>query len=374
MLLSIVIAVLILSFLVVSHEFGHFIIAKKSGIKVEEFALGYPPRILKIKKGETTYSINAIPFGGFVKLYGEEEQGEKYLKDPRSFKAKPIAVRALTIAGGVIMNFLVAVVVFYFLLPLKGFTSQQYLVFDYHFPLGQQQNFPIISFVVKGSPAEKAGLKPKTIILSGNGIEFKDAEQFVEFANNNKGKKVFLKTRDLDKKEINKVSVVLRDNPPEGEGPLGVGLGNIAEVKYKTVLEKSTVGFIHSFNLIHYSITALGYLIKSSFQERSISPLSSSVVGPVGILAATQLTLKEGLVAVLNLLALISLALVVVNIIPFPALDGGQLVFLAFEGIFKKRVPEVVEKNVNFVGFVLLVLLLILVTIKDVSQFGGMFF
>jgi regulator of sigma E protease len=374
MFLSIIVAILILGFLIISHEFGHFIVAKKSGIKVEEFGIGYPPRIWGIKKGETTYSINAIPFGGFVRLYGEDEQDEKHLKDPRSFNAKPITARALTISAGVIMNFLVAVVIFYFLLPFSGFASQQYLVFNYHFPFGEQQNFPLISFVAKNSPAEKAGLEAKSVVLSGNGIKFKDAEQFVKFTNNNKGEKIFLKTKDLDTGEINEINVVPRINPPAGEGPLGIGLGDMAEIRYGTVLEKTTVGFLHSFNLAHYSVTALGHLIAASFEEKSVKPLSSSVVGPVGILAITKLTLKAGIPAVLNLIALISLALVVVNIIPFPALDGGRLLFIAFEGIFKKRVPQAIERNANLVGFVFLILLLVLVTVKDVSQFGGMLF
>ena len=374
MFLSIIIAILILSFLIISHEFGHFIVAKKSGVKVEEFGIGYPPKIWGIKKGETTYSVNAVPLGGFVRLYGEEEKDEEHLKNPRSFNAKPIATRALIIAAGVIMNFLVAVVIFYFLLPFSGFASQQYLVFNYHFPFGEQQNYPLIFYVAKNSPAEKAGLETKSIVLSGNGIKFKDAGQFVKFTNNNKGEKIFLKTRDLDNGKIKEISVVPRNNPPAGEGPLGIGLGDVAEIRYGTGLEKATVGFLHSFNLAHYSVMALGHLIGTSFKQGSIKPLSSSVVGPVGILAITKLTLQRGIIAVLNLIALISLALVVVNIIPFPALDGGRLLFIAFEGIFKKRVPQIIERNVNLVGFIFLILLLVLVTIKDVSRFKGILF
>ena len=375
MFLSVIIAILILSFLILSHEFGHFIVAKKSGVKVEEFGIGYPPRVWGIRKGETIYSINAIPFGGFVQLYGENEKGEKYLKDPRSFNAKSAVIRALIISAGVIMNFLVAVAIFYFLLPFNGFTSQQYLVFNYHFPFGEQQNFPLISFVAKGSPAAKAGIKPKSIILNGDGIKFGNVEEFVKFVNSNKGKNIFLTVKNLDTKKISKINITPRIHPPKGEGSLGIGVGTMAEVSYKkNVFEEATAGFLHSFNLIHYSLVALGHLISVSLKQASIEPLSSSVVGPIGILAITKLTINLGFSAVLNLIALISLALVVVNVIPFPALDGGRLFFIILEGLFKRKIPQIVERNINLAGFIFLILLLVLVTIKDISQFGRMFF
>ncbi len=383
MFLSIIVFVLILSFLVLSHEFGHYITAKKSGVKVEEFGIGYPPRIFGVKKGETIYSINAIPFGGFNRLLGEDETDEKYLKDPRSFNSKSILKRALIVSAGVLMNFLVAVVIFYFLLAFSGFSSQQYLIFDYHFPFGEQQNFPLISFVAKNSPAEKAGIKQKDIVLSGaliplkqakNIVKFKNANQFVGFVNDNKGKELFLDVKGLDSKKVRELSIVPRVSPPPGEGPIGVGLGNMAEVKYKSVPEKIMSGFLHSFNLSHYSMVALGYLIESSFKESSIKPLTSGVVGPVGILAITEITLKAGIVAVLNLIALFSLALALMNILPFPALDGGRLFFIAIEGIFKKRVPLSIERKINLIGFLILVLLLVVVTYKDIIQFKDILF
>jgi regulator of sigma E protease len=374
MFLSIIIAVLILGFLILVHEFGHFIAAKKTGIKVEEFGLGYPPKILSFKKGETIYSLNLIPFGGFVRLYGEEEKKGECFKEPFSFSAKPAIVRALTVSAGVIMNFLLAVVIFYFLLPAAGFVNKQYLIFNYHFPFGQQRNFPLISFVAENSPAEKAGLTSKDVILGGDGIKFERAGEFIKFVNSHKGKEIFLKIKNLDSGAVKEIQISPRLNPPQGEGPLGIGLGNMAEIEYKTGLERAAAGFLHSLNLIHYSGAAFAYLIKTSFVRASIKPLSSTVVGPVGILAITRLTLKAGTAAVFNLVALISLALVFVNIIPFPALDGGRLFFIAFESLFKKRIPQIIERNINLAGFVFLLLLLVLITIKDIAQFGSVFF
>ncbi|HHE76588.1 MAG TPA: PDZ domain-containing protein [Candidatus Parcubacteria bacterium] len=378
MALSIIIAVLILSFLVILHEFGHFIAAKKLGVRVEEFGIGYPPKIFGVKKGETIYSINLIPFGGFVRLYGEEgeeESGSEEIVDKgRSFNAKSVGARSLILLAGVIMNFLLAAVIFYFLLFSNGFTDYQYLIFsNYRFPFGHQRDLPAVSFVAKNSPAEKSGLHSKDIILSVNGIRFEEAGDFVGFVKTHKGEKLTLKVKDLESGEVKNIDVVPRLNPPKNEGPLGVGLLTMAELKYENPLEKLFAGVLHSLNLSHYSVVSIGELIKTSFKEKSVEPLSSSVVGPVGILVITKITLKQGIIALLNLVALISLALVVVNIIPFPALDGGRLVFVLVEGILRRKIPQSIERNVNFAGFIILVLLLVLVTIKDVSQFRGFF-
>ncbi len=374
MFLSIFVTILILSFLVISHEFGHFIVAKKTGVKVEEFGIGYPPRIWGIKKGETIYSFNLIPFGGFVRLYGEERKEGEYEKDPRSFNAKSVKVKALILSAGVIMNFLVAVVIFYFLLGFSGFKSKQSLIFDYHFPFGKQENFVLVSFVAKNSPAEKIGLKPGTIILSINNQSVDSPEKVIQLTNQNKGKEILLKVKDFQSEEIRMIKVIPRESFPQGEGPLGIGIIGMSEISYNSFLEKMSVGFLHSANLLHYSVVVFGHLIKESFQKKNIKVLSSGVAGPIGILAMTKVTLVQGLFSVLNLLALISLALVMVNIIPFPALDGGRLFFLVLESVIGKKIPEKVEQKINLIGFVFLILLLILVTIKDVSQFGKLLF
>ncbi|MBM3250775.1 MAG: site-2 protease family protein [Candidatus Nealsonbacteria bacterium] len=374
MFLTIIVFLFILGFLILTHEFGHFIVAKKSGIRIEEFGIGFPPRIWGKKKGETVYSINLIPFGGFVKLYGEDEVDKKYLRDPQSFSAKPIWVKLLVIIAGVAMNFLLASLIFYFLLAVSGFVSQQFLVFDYQFPLGRQKNFPLVLAIEDGSPAVEIGIKPGNVIISGNGARFRSIEEFISFVDEKKGENILLKVRDFKSQEIREVSVVPRISFPEGEGPLGVRLGEVAELRYENFFEKTLAGFLHSLNFAHYSISAFGHLIKLSFQEETIKPLSSSVVGPVGILAITKITLKEGIIALLNLMALISLALAVVNIFPFPALDGGRLIFIGLEGLTGKKIPLEVEKNINLIGFVLLILLLILISYKDIVQFKDILF
>ncbi|MCK4454046.1 site-2 protease family protein [Candidatus Parcubacteria bacterium] len=367
MFLAIIVFILILSFLIFVHEFGHFIFAKATGVKVEEFCIGFPPRLWKKKKGETLYSIGLIPFGGFNKIYGEIDTGK--IKDPKSFSNKPIRIRALITVGGVAMNVLLAVIIFYFLLGFSGFQSYQSLIFDYQFPFGRQENVVIIGDVAQSSPAEEQGIKTGDIIIEADGIEFENSKEFVGFIKEKQGKEVNLYLENFSTKERKNVSIIPRLEPPEKEGPLGIALGNVAKISYPTVLEKSSVGFLHSFNILHYSFFGLGHIIKISFQERALEPLKSSVAGPVGILHFTELTIDAGIVAVISLLAIISLALALFNILPIPALDGGKLVFLGIEAIIKKPVPPKIEEKITIFFFLLLILLMIAVTINDIQRF-----
>jgi len=371
MILAIIIFVLILGFLIFIHEFGHFISAKKMGVRVEEFGIGFPPAIWKKKKGETVYSINIIPIGGFVKLYGEE--GE-HSKDSKSFASKSTSKKALMILSGTIMNFLLAVILFYFLLGMSGFKSQFPLIFDYKFPLGTQQNFPEILSIAENSPAQKAGLEPTDIILRGNGNEFKNSDQVIKFINQNKGKEIVLTLKKAQTEKIEEIKVIPRVEPPKNEGALGIALGDIAEIRYEKSWEKMTSGFLHSFNLSHLTFVGLGYYVKTSITQKDIKPLADSVVGPVGILALTKLTLQQGIYQIIFLLALISLALVLINILPIPPLDGGILILILSEAITGKRIPVKLEKRIQEVGFLFFIILFILIAFKDLLQFKDILF
>ncbi|MEA3293242.1 MAG: M50 family metallopeptidase [Patescibacteria group bacterium] len=385
MITSIIIFILIIGFLVLSHEFGHFIVAKISGVKVEEFGLGFPPRVFgffkengkikfifgakKIETESTIYSLNLIPFGGFNKIFGEEVKDKEELSNPKSFNSRSITTRAMILLGGVTMNVLVAVLIFYFLLISNGFSAYQGLFFDYKFPLGHQKNFPIISYVAKDSPAEFAGLQPYDIIIKENGKPFKDINNFLAFTKENKGKEIILSVENLKTKNISEIKVTPRTQFPEGEGPIGIGLSEVAELTYQGFAEKISAGFLHSFNILHYSMNGLGYMIKTSFSEHSVKPLAMSVAGPVGIFAVTKMTINIGAIQTFNLIALISLGFAITNILPLPALDGGRLLFLLYEAITRKRVSMKFEQGANSIGFLIIILLAFLVIIKDIWQF-----
>ena len=204
MLLTILVFLIILSVLVLIHEFGHFLVAKKLGIKVEEFGFGFPPRAFSFKKGETIYSINWLPIGGFVKLYGEDEAGGgklevksqkskvKSIDENRAFFARPPWQKAAVVVAGVVMNAILAIVIFYAFLFISGFKTELLLISDHKFFGVNQKNISevVINAVAKGSPAEKAGIKIPAKAVSVNGRAINDVKDFINIVNAKKGESI----------------------------------------------------------------------------------------------------------------------------------------------------------------------------------------
>ena len=372
MLLAIIVFILIFSFLIISHELGHLLAAKKAGVKVEEFGIGYPPRIWGKKFKGTIYSINWIPFGGFVKIYGED-LGQESIKDKKSFYNKPPRIKAGILVSGVLVNILVAILLFYCFLGFNGFETFQSQLFDYQFPFGEQKNHIVVSSISDQSPAQAAGIEPYDLILSLNGREMDNIDDFISLIKENQGQEVILAIQNLNTKENREVIVTPRENPPENEGALGAGIARVSRLSYKGV-GKIFSGITHTANLTHFSFSVLGYLIKTSVQEKDISYVSQSVAGPVGILAFTKLTMAGGFWQIINLIAIISLALGIMNILPIPAADGGRLMFVLYEVVFNKQAPPKLERMVNLIGFYILLGLLFLVTYKDIIQFKDILF
>lgn len=346
--------------------------AKRAGVEVEEFGIGYPPRIFGKKIKDTIYSINWIPFGGFVKIYGEDLSQES-LKDKNSFYNKSPKIKSSILLAGVIANFLIAIVLFYVYLGFNDFQSFQNQIFDYHFPFGTQELYPAVSYVVEDSPAQNAGVRPFDLVLSFNGAKVYNTDQLIEEIDENKGQEVFLLLENIRDQKQREVTVLLRQQKSEEQGLLGVGLTDVSELTYQGS-DKFFSGFLHAVNVGHFSLAAMGHLIKVSFQEKDIKPLSQSVSGPVGILAFTKLSMDAGFWQVLYFVAVISLALGIINILPIPAADGGRMMFVLYEVIFARKPPLKLEKNVNLIGFWLLVALLFLVTYKDIIQFKDILF
>src|SRR4030042_1610887 len=225
LVIALVIGVLIIGLLVFVHEAGHFFAAKFFKVKVEEFGFGFPPRIWGKKKGETIYSINAIPAGGFVRLFGEE--GEE-LKDRRSFAAKGPWVRVAIIIAGITVNLLLAFLLFSFLLVANGFRSHQPLDIsltgesvDVSFPFGQQTNGVSIGFVDPGSPAAKGGLKSFDKIETADGQTFTSIESFQKFIKEHQGKEISLQVFNIIDWSNRALVLMPRKNPKANEGALG---------------------------------------------------------------------------------------------------------------------------------------------------------
>lgn len=374
MFFSVIIFIITLLVLIMIHELGHFIMCKKFGIKVLEFGFGLPPKIWSKRKGETEYSVNALPIGGFVRPLGEDETDKKILQNPRSFASQKVSKRIIVVIAGVVMNLLFAWILFYIVLGFQGFKSQLELVSDHQF-VGVKQNKEAIVFVSQvatDSPAQLAGLNVGDRIVAVNGKVLSNDKDLVNETKALAGRKMDLTVTQASG-STKQLEVIPRINPPIGQGPLGVALAGyqMVTLEYKTLTQKIFAGPIHSWNLISYSGDILGRLIRQSFAQKSWEPVSQTVAGPVGItsLANSVLTsTSQPLIPYLYFVGLISLNLAIMNLLPIPALDGGRLSFLLVEAVTRKRVHAEFEKWVHTIGFAALLALTLLITYSDIRK------
>lgn len=358
MFITVIAFVLILSILVLIHEFGHFIVAKKLGIKVEEFGFGFPPRVWGYKRGETIYSINLLPFGGFVKLYGEDEAGSgkirntkfetRNLDTKRAFFARPAWQRAIIVVAGVVMNFALAVVIISYLFATQGVAIPG-------------KNIRLVE-VTQNSPASKAGLKTGDYITSIDGQKLNDTQTFIKETRQNVGKEVTLTVKRGEKSFT--VTLTPRKVYPKNEGPIGIGISNVEVKKYKWY-EAPFYGTYEALKFSYLIAKGLGDMV-ANFVLHGTKP--SGVAGPVGVAQLTGQAVTLGFNATLWFMALLSLNLAVLNVLPIPALDGGRLFFILVELVTRKKVHPKYESYAHAVGLAILLGLIILVTVFDVIR------
>jgi len=369
-IIDFIVFAIILGIVVFVHELGHFWAAKKSGVGVEEFGVGFPPKIWKKKKGETEYFIGAIPFGGMTKIFGMDENDSEKDKSDKAYETKGTGAKLLICGGGIIMNIIFAVIVFYFLVAFSGFKVVQPLVYsEYEFPFGTQENSIMIGNVEPESPADLAGLKKYDVVVSVNRQEMGSTDQFISTINENKGKEVLIKL--IDGKELRATP---RIETSETKGPLGVQLRETAVLNYSSVIEKASVGFLHTFNITDYSFNALGKMFSSSIKQGSIEPLANSMAGPVGIFAITKVTMERGLYEIFNLIGILSIALGISNLLPIPAMDGAKLIFTSLQGLNKKIFSKELQMRIETFGALFLIALAVLLVFKDFVQFKDIIF
>ncbi len=344
-----------LSVLILVHEFGHFLAAKIFGIKVEEFGLGFPPRLFGKKIGETVYSVNLLPFGGFVKIFGEDGpdpegglSGRAPAGGPRSFAREPVWRRAVVVLAGVFMNVVLG-----------------WLVLSFVFGLGAPAHL-MIAEVAPASPAAAADLRSGDVVLEARAGEviLRDPVQSAALA---EFVKVAAGEVDLKIKRgrgVFDVKLTPREEPPAGEGPLGVSLVDIG-----FPAESFGRSFVRGFTATVETLKLVAVGFWNFITRLFVSPeVLETVAGPVGIFALSAQAGYLGLVYLFQLLAFISLNLAVLNLIPFPALDGGRFLMLIFEKIKGKPIPRRLQMAVNAVGFIFLIVLMLIVTWQDVSR------
>jgi len=345
----------IMVLLVWVHELGHFLTAKYFGVKVEEFGFGLPPRIWGKQVGETLYSVNYLPFGGFVRMLGEEDAS-----DPRSLAAQDRWKRIVIMAAGSFMNVLMPVLLF----------AISYMI-PQEVPAGQAQ----VTFVAPQSPAEKAGVKQNDIILSVNGREVNNVQDAAYFIRLNQGETMTWRVRHQFESgattlggggEITEVRVHGRWAPPKGQGPTGISLGQrgtLTETQQYPIWEAIPRGARATMeSLVLARNQVISWIVSRSRPE--------GLTGPVGIAQVTgEVVEQAGWVKLFELAALISINLAVFNILPLPMLDGGRIFFVVVELLRGgRRIAPEKEALVHFVGFVVLIMFVIVISVFDVMR------
>ncbi len=337
------------------HEFGHFFVAKKCGVKVEEFGIGYPPRIFGKKIGETLYSFNLIPLGAFVKMEGEDEA----VDSERSFSNQSIGNRMLIVLGGVISFWIIAIILYSIIFSIGG----KILVNDNDFE--NLSNFEVNIFeIAEDSPAEKAGLEMgdaiKKISYNNNEVYPTKIEEVQNFISSHGGQEINLLI-NRGGEEIER-SIRVRESFPEGEGAMGVSLIRTAIQKnpwYMSIFLGIKETWDNTVMVIRLYAFMFRQIFTGGFEQ-------DSLVSAVGIFQMIAQSQRFGFVNFLGFIAFISINLAVSNSLPIPLVDGGRFLFLVIEKIRNRPLPEKIQEKIDFTSLVFLGSLMVWVMVKDI--------
>jgi len=364
---------------------GHFITAKRNGVGAEEFGFGFPPRLIgtykdktgkrcwvfgnkkiteEIKhKEETIYSFNILPLGGFVKITGEN--GAETMADKQNesnFSNKSIWIRFKILIAGVTMNILLAVCLFSisFWIGLPEILDAQ----------NTNPSIPVtITMVAPNSPADKAHLQAGDKIINIKNKEkitkIISIEQLQKIIEREKGNEILFGVQHPKQKTLTYLKIIPRQNPPKGEGSTGIALGKTKIIKH-SIPEAIKLGVKTTYKMIVMIFVFLGKLIASPFTKESVA---GDVTGPIGIAKMSGQAAKLGLAFLMQFTAMLSVNLAVINILPFPGLDGGRILFLIIEKFKGTPIKQKTESTINTIGFLFLLGLMAIVVIKDIFRF-----
>lgn len=343
--------VFVLGLLVFVHELGHFLVAKKSGIRVERFSLGFPPKLIGKKVGDTEYMIGVVPLGGYVKMSGENVTEEDYVAQPGDFMAASVLKRSLVILAGPFMNFLLAIFLFFIVYWSTGM------------PVIKPDSTEI-GIISPGAPAEKAGIKEGARIISMDGNMFSDFNEMAAYVRVRPNSDINIAWIDSGKT----TSAVVRTLSIPGVDSLGrhrnegrIGIGPVYNYQPISPWQAFKDGISANIFVTGQMFSVLWKLLS---RQESIKALG----GPVLIAQQAGAAARQGFAALLGLAAFLSVNLAIINILPIPVLDGGHLVFLVIEA-FKKRPVSIKGRLIaQQIGMGLLFLLMIVVTYNDIIR------
>jgi len=343
MLITILIFLGILAVLILAHELGHFATAKAFGVRVDEFGLGFPPRLIGIKRGETLYSLNAVPLGGFTKMAGEEDPDV-----PRSLASKSVGARVIVLSAGSIMNALLPILLFTiaFMVPHNVATGDV-----------------VVAEVAPNSPAAAAGIEVGDTLASLNDEPVQNIGDLKIFTQLNLGKEVNLAVRHSDS-TVEEVRLIPRWKPPPGEGAMGVALS-----MPEAVIVRQSYPFWEAIPMGVSECIETFIIFKNEILKWFIGASPVQLTGPVGIAQLTGEVARAGFSPLLQFAGFISINLALVNILPLPALDGGRIVFVLLGWVRRgKRISPRTEGLVHAIGFALLIAAMIAITYQDIIR------
>ncbi len=327
-------ALIVFMLVVLLHELGHFTVAKLVGIKVNEFSIGMGPKLFQKEKGETKYSLRLLPIGGYVAMEGEEEGSN----DPRSFGNVSVLKRMAVVLAGAFMNFILAIVAFFIVALFIGSPTNK------------------VGFIVEDSPAYISEIKLDDEIVAVNGVKVSNWQDTLNNISNAKDENI-----DLTIKRENKdLNIIIKADLKEDGYKIGIGSKN-----EKSLTNAFSAALINTWVIVKSIFSVFKLIFSGNFNMNMLA-------GPVGVVSMIGQETSKGAIYLINVLGVISANLGVVNLLPIPALDGGKFIFLLIEAIRKKPISEKVESTLSYVGFSLLIGLMLYVTIfGDLARIFG---
>lgn len=333
--MTVLISIIIFGVLILVHEFGHFATAKYNGVQVDEFSIGMGPKILGAKKGDTDYTLRALPLGGYVRMAGMDDPEEEH---PRGFNKKTVSQRMAIIFAGPLMNFLTAILLFIFVFMVIGMPS----------------NANVIGEVLADRPAAQAGLEPGDRIIKINDTNVESWEDIVNSIHLHPGEEIDL---TISRNEAtHQVTVMPELDEESGRGLIGI----LQSSERKGFFESIVLGMQQTYDFTKMLIVALTQMITGA--------IAPDVAGPVGVVQMVGEVAQYGAASLLTFAAILSINLGVINLFPIPALDGSRLVFLGFEGLRGRPVDPKKENVIHLIGFALLMILMVVITYQDILR------
>jgi regulator of sigma E protease len=357
--MTVIIFLLVLAVLIFVHELGHFIAARACGIRVDAFAVGFGPKLISWKRGETRYSLNLIPFGGYVKIFGENPDAESITGPdaPRSFINKAKWQQVIVLAAGVFFNFIFAWMLY--IITFAGGITAATEGYEKYTDRFENVNV-MITYIAPDSPAEKAGLMVGDIISKVDSAS--SIEEIQNTVDASKGAPV---TVEYVRDDVpGNISVSPTSGLVENKYAMGIAMENVGYLKLPigaSIIE----GTKYTGVVLKNTAQGLGSFFLNIFKGEADF---SEVAGPVGIAGVVGNAAQKGIIALLWMTAIISINLGIINLVPFPALDGGRILFVAIEAVIRRAIPMKFANAVNAAGFALLMLLMVVVTYKDIAK------